>query len=433
MSKQSAIISGAGEPSNTIASCDSKMNNYSSKTSGFYKKRSKTSGKKHSGPQRIMNMRVESGSHLDHVRLESTTANANRTNSTQRAMAFCNEMGAASYLTKVSNQVLSTQSLHWKIGPFSKQIGGAFSFEDLSREQPKILSISKSDTVQKFKSLALSREQIIGLESLGFNLSKLMPQESHEKSRVLRDQCEAALGEYEKLVPLSFQIHGVPCYVCKSPEHVAYGMGFILEQDTQVIAVEVGRDPFPSIYIATSDVVLIVPTDQAKALRFVFRNPEIIKIGTKIEEKLDLLWRDLQIDSATFLELSDLSQLRDDGMTWSFDLRKMAYSLGYPKWKRNESQGHQAVVNSLMITHVFWGMVKEYGMCDGRIDLQLVNSLCTHLPISTILEAEENQREAQLGFCYHPENISTSSMSISSGGEDNLSMSSKFRFDDNEM
>merc|ERR1719334_1892008 len=112
-------------------------------------------------------------------------------------------------------------------------------------------------------------------------------------------------------------------------------------------------------------------------------------------------------------------------MTWRSDLHTMACSLGYPKWRRNESQGRlqQAVVNSLMTTYVFWGMVKEYCMSDGRIDLNLIYTLCTRVPISTIFDKVENLTNGRPCFFDHPDEISTPLMSISSEAEDDLSMS----------
>jgi len=192
---------------------------------------------------------------------------------------------------------------------------------------------------KSFRELGLTYDQIIGLENLGLNVSRFLPRLS-------------ATNQHDPSIPPSFDMDGVPCYWCESHWHVAYGVAFILKEDTRVVGVTVQRNKSSTklvlIQIATADVVLLIPMDAdcqsvPKALRIIFRDPEIFKTGVQIEKNLRALWVDFQIESNSFVELNELLE-----KSWKkfgtvafpskrpLKLQAIASFLGYQIWETKD-------------------------------------------------------------------------------------------------
>lgn len=424
MFKESTLWSSVGNESTKKATTPVSKTSNSRVLAGVNGKRDEMpkDAWKHSNLQLLAGKVSESGLHVDHTNRKSPAANV--ITGSKKVQAFCGSVANANDLSKAHKQ-LSKTGRELPIMQTSER--EAVPLQSKS-EMPKMLPIFREDAVDIFNSLGLSEKQIIGLERFGFGVSKLLPQHSREMIRRCKNYnkapmpCTSGKGKPEQLpIPYFFQLPCATCYVCKSRQQVVYGIGLIFQKNPSVIAVELERGPTPSIQIGTSNIVLVVPLNKAaRALRILFRDPQVIKIGMNIREKLKFMWLELQIESMLFLELSDLLQLSNDGVVGKFDLQKMAVALGYSEQGSGGLKGrlHQAVVSVQIINKVFWGMVKRHGMKDGRMDLTLINPLCTHVPISMILN-EEQKRMKQRPCVLDPRGeIMTPRMSISSGEED---------------
>jgi len=192
---------------------------------------------------------------------------------------------------------------------------------------------------KNFRDLGLTYDQIIGLEYLGFNVSRFLPRLS-------------ATYQDDPRIPPSVDLDGVPCYWCESHQHVAYGVALIWKEHTKVVAVTVQRNKSSTkvalIQMATADVVLLIPMNAdclsaPKALRVIFRDPKIFKTGVQIEKNLRALWVDFQIESNSFVELNELLELSWKKFgTLAFPskrplkLREIASSLGYQIWETED-------------------------------------------------------------------------------------------------
>jgi len=262
---------------------------------------------------------------------------------------------------------------------------------------------------ENFRNLNLTYDQIIGLEYLGLNVSRFLPRLS-------------ARSQHDPCIPPSFDLQGVPCYWCESHYHVAYGVALIWKEDTRVVGVTVQRNNSSGkvalIQMATTDVVLLIPVDAnclsaPKALRIIFRDPEIFKTGVQIEKNLRALWVDFQIESNSFVELNELLELSWKKFgTLAFPskrpmkLRAIASSLGYQIWETEDmtfsnwesrplssKQLHYASKIALLTIYVFWSIVLGRRVTKAEIsDLQVhveefVNSVCTRGPISKMHES----------------------------------------------
>merc|ERR1719204_2174329 len=282
----------------------------------------------------------------------------------------------------------------------------------LSKTQPQchhtqLQPIEEAKT--NFRELDLNCDQIIGLEYLGLNVSRFLPRLS-------------ATYQLGPRIPTSFDLDGVPCYYCESHWHVAYGVALILKEDTKVVGVTVQRNKSSTkvalIQMATADVVLLIPMNAGclsapKALRVIFRDPEIFKTGVQIEKNLRALWVDFQIESNSFVELNELLELSWKKFgTLAFPskrplkLREIASSLGYQIWETEDmtfsnwesrplssKQLHYASKIALLTIYVFWSIVLGRRVTKAVIsDLQVhveefVNSVCTRGPISKMHES----------------------------------------------
>jgi len=188
---------------------------------------------------------------------------------------------------------------------------------------------------RNFKKLDLSWNQIMGLESSGLPVSRLLPNVN-------------VPFKLDPRIPTLFDLDGTSCYWCETPQHVAYGVALILQEDVRVIGVEVERNRIATkvvlIQIATTEVVILIPTNifsisAQKALHLIFRDSQIFKVGVNIEENLWALWVDFQIESNSFVELNELLQFSAKKFN-SFpgifenllDLHAIASFLGYQDW-----------------------------------------------------------------------------------------------------
>lgn len=424
MFKESTILSRVGNESKKTATTPASKTSNSRVLAGVNSKRDEMpkDAWKDSNPQLLAGKVSESGLHVDHTNRKSPAANV--ITGSKKVQTFCGSVANANDLSKAHKEPSKTR----REVPIMHILERETEPLQSKSEKTKMLPILTEDAVDIFNSLGLSEKQIIGLERFGFGVSKLLPQHSREMIRRCKNYnkapmpCTSGGGKPEQLpIPYFFQLPSATCYVCKSRQQVVYGIGLIFQENPSVIAVELEHGPTPSIQIGTSNIVLVVPVNKAaRALRMLFRDPQVIKIGMNIQEKLKFMWLELQIESRLFLELSDLLQLSNDGVVGKFDLQKMAIALGYSEQRSGGLQGrlHQAVVSVLTINKVFWGMVKRHGMKDGRMDLNLINPLCTNVPISMILNEEQKQLKPRPCISDPRGEIMTRRMSISSGEED---------------
>jgi len=280
---------------------------------------------------------------------------------------------------------------------------------------------------QNFRELGLTYDQIIGLEYLGFNVSRFLPRLS-------------ASYPHDPRIPPSYDLDGVSCYWCESHQHVAYGVAFILKEDVRVVGVAVQMNQSSTkvalIQIATTDVVLLIPMNAnsrsaPKALQIIFRDPEIFKTGAQIKKNLRALWLDFQIESNSFVELNELLEFSRKKLgsyccppTRPLKLRAIASSLGYQFWETQDmifsnwesrplssKQLHYASRNGLLTIFVFWSIILGRKVTKPFIsDLQVnvekfVNSVCISGPISKMHESHSVMNGFGLGFGeFFPEN-----------------------------
>lgn len=291
---------------------------------------------------------------------------------------------------------------------------GATTCDLLQNHQPKVQNQRQQlDTqfkpneaaLQDFKKLGLSFDQVLGLEYLGFKVSRFLP----------------ALGlssPHDSRIPPSFDIDGASCYFCESAQHIAYGVAFILKDDSRVIGVEVERsrhsDNVALIQIAIADVVLLIPMSTEsisppKAIQIIFRDTEIIKTGVNIEMNLKALWVNFEIESNSFVELNELLKFCSPEF-WILSsrpespltLQAIATVLGYQNWQTKEvilstwecrplswEQLCYAATNALITVRIFWRIVfdsrvsKHIHTADLQMNIgQFVDSICKRGAIS---------------------------------------------------
>jgi len=273
---------------------------------------------------------------------------------------------------------------------------------------------------QNFRELGLTWHQIVGLEFLGFNVSRFLPRLN-------------ASYQHDPRIPPSYDLDGVLCYWCESHEHIAYGVAYILKRNARVVGVAVKRNKSSPtvalIQMATTDVVLLIPMNASSlpapaALKMIFRDPVILKTGVQIKENLWALWVDFQIESNSFVELNDLFELSwkkfgslSSSSKIPLKLREIASSLGYQIWDTqymtfsdwesrplSSKQLHYASRNALLTILVFWSIILGRKVTKPLIsDLQVnvekfVNSVCTRGPISKMLGSHSLKKGFELGF-----------------------------------
>jgi len=192
---------------------------------------------------------------------------------------------------------------------------------------------------QHFRKLDLSNEQMMGLECLGFNVSKFLPRAD-------------VTFQHDPRIPPSYDIDGASCFWCETPQHMAYGVAFLLKEDARVVGVALQRNRTSSkvalIQISTVDVILLIAMDPnrlyaPKAINMLFRDPEIFKVGVEIEQTLCALWEEFQIESNSYVELEQLLQISNKKFG-SFPsvfqspmkLHAIASALGYEDWGAKE-------------------------------------------------------------------------------------------------
>jgi len=276
-------------------------------------------------------------------------------------------------------------------------------------QQSKTLQPSNAER-QKFKELGLSFDQILGLEYLGFNVSRLLPLRKAPRHADCR-------------IPSSFDLDNACCYWCESPQHIAYGVAYIMKDDAMVVGVEIEWSRTSGdvvlLQIATADTVLLVPLrtgspSAPKALQIIFRDSWIVKTGVNIEKKLKALWVQFQIESNSYVELNDLLQVSSARFKRLSDLHKgllplqaIAIFLGFKCWKTPEmnfsdfdrgslslKQLRYAAKNALVTIQIFWRIIlgskisKPTNTTDLLLKIrQFVGSACAQGPIS---ERNEN-------------------------------------------
>jgi len=316
------------------------------------------------------------------------------------------------------------------------------------RQQLKFQSQPSYGAIQDFKKLGLSFDQILGLEYLGFPVSRFLPPESIP-------------GKHDSHIPPSFELGSASCYWCESPPQIAFGVAFILMEDVRVVGVEVvwnERSQKPVlIQIATSDVVLLVPISNddvstPRALHIIFRNPEIVKVGVKIKKNLRALWVNFQIESNSYVELNELLQFSNPKFgnllgdpESQLNLQAIACLLGYHKWQTSEvicsSRGYRplswrelrfAARNAMMTILVFWSLVlghrisKPVYAAHLEINIwQFIDSVCTRGPISKTKENFDINRcgpTHELPGCLQQNRTPISSVGMGSIGSDSLGL-----------
>jgi len=273
------------------------------------------------------------------------------------------------------------------------------------RQQPDGEPKPSEAAIQEFRTLGLSFDQILGLEYLGFHVSRFLPP-------------AIVPCNHDRRIPPSFDLDGASCYWCESPQHIAYGVAFILKDDARVIGVEMewsrSSENVALIQIATADIALLIPMSTAslstpKALQIVFRDPEIVKTGVKIEKNLKALWLNFQIESSSFVELNELLEFSISRFRslpahseTPLNLQGIASALGYQSWQTQEmvfsnwdsrplswKQLRYAARNALVTIRIFWRIVlgrrvsEPMDTADLQVNIgQFVDSVCTRGPIS---------------------------------------------------
>jgi len=257
---------------------------------------------------------------------------------------------------------------------------------------------------QRFRRLGLSFGQIMGLECLGLHVSRFLPR--------------ADLScKQDPRIPPSFHVDGASCYWCESPQHVAYGVAFILKEDARVVGVALQRNKssfkVSLIQIATPDVILLISVNSnrlqaPKALNILFRDPEIFKVGVQIEKSLRTLWEEWQIESNSFVDLDELLHFSNkkfgsfSGVSESpLELHAIATALGYKDWGTEElifsswesrplssNQVLYAARDALVSILIFWSIasgrpVTKPLLSDLQVNVeQFVESVCIRGPLS---------------------------------------------------
>jgi len=272
---------------------------------------------------------------------------------------------------------------------------------------------------QKFKELGLSFDQIWGLEYLGFNVSRLLP--PGEAPRY--EDCR---------IPPSFDIDDASCYWCESPQHIAYGVAYIMKDDAMVVGIEIEWSRTSGnvvlLQIATTDTVLLIPlrtgsTAGLKALKIIFRDSWVIKTGVNIEKNLKALWVQFQIESNSFVELNDLLQVSSarfkslSDLEGMLSLQAIANFLGFKYRKTLEmnfsdldrrslslKQLRYAAMNALVTIRIFWRIIlrskisKPTNTTDLLLKIrQFVGSVYARGPIS---ERYENNQLKPAGLSH---------------------------------
>jgi len=257
---------------------------------------------------------------------------------------------------------------------------------------------------QHFRKLGLSVEQIMGLKCLGLQVSKFLPRADVSYSQDHR-------------IPPSFNVDGASCYLCASPQHVAYGVAFLLKEDSRVVGVSLQRNETSSkvalIQISTVDVVLLIPMNPnrlyaPKAINILFRDSEIFKVGVQIEKTLRALWEEFQIESKSYVELEHLLQFSNEKVgnfsrvfKSPMKLHAIASALGYDDWGAQKlifsswessplssKQVQYAARRALVSILIFWSLalgrlVSSASLSDLKINVeQFVESVCVREPIS---------------------------------------------------
>jgi len=255
---------------------------------------------------------------------------------------------------------------------------------------------------QHFRKLGLSVEQIMGLKCLGLQVSKFLPRADVSYERDPR-------------IPPSYNIDGASCYWCASPQHVAYGVAFLLKDDSRVVGVALQRNRTSSkialIQISTVDVVLLIAMSPKrlyapKAINILFRDVEIFKVGVQIEKTLGALWEEFQIESNSYLELEHLLQFSNErfgsfSSVGQMKLHTIASALGYDDWGARKlifsswesrplssEQVQYAARRALVSVLLFWSLalgrlVSNASDPDLKINVQqFVGSVCVRGPIS---------------------------------------------------
>jgi len=271
-----------------------------------------------------------------------------------------------------------------------------------------------------FWSLGLSDSQILGLRNLGFQVPYF---ETHANPAHPEDP----------RIPPSFEIAGALCWWCECAEHVSYGVARLLEDDPAFVGVDVkwrvsenqiNYNKVALIQIAKTDTVLLIPTkvqgySAPKALHILFHDPKIVKVGVHIEKNLLKLWRDIEIDANSYVELDELIPYSCPDLTVnSVDptrkrgLRTMTHILGHSNyWKNKEiassnweklplswNQLHYAALQALMPTRTFWRLlmgteidaIKPISAGDMRANIEtFVKHVCRRVPISLLAKEQK--------------------------------------------
>jgi len=257
---------------------------------------------------------------------------------------------------------------------------------------------------QHFRKLGLSVEQIMGLKCLGLQVSKFLPSADVSYAQDPR-------------IPPSYNVDGATCYWCASPQHVAYGVAFLLKEDSRVVGVALEWNKTSSkvalIQISTVEVVLLIAINTnrlyaPKAINILFRDSEIFKVGVQIENTLRVLWEEFQIESNSYVELEHLFQFSTEKFgrfsrvfKSPMKLHAIASALGYDDWGAQKlifsswesrplssEQVQYAARRALVSILIFWSLalgrlVSNASLSDLKINVeQFVESVCVRGPIS---------------------------------------------------
>jgi len=275
----------------------------------------------------------------------------------------------------------------------------------ISQTQHKLTQLQPNEAAkQHFRKLGLSVEQIMGLKCLGLQVSKFLPRADVSYAQDPR-------------IPPSYNIDGATCYWCASPQHVAYGVAFLLKEDSRVVGVALQRNKTSSkialIQISTVDVVLLIAMNPnrlyaPKAINILFRDSEIFKVGVQIEKTLRALWEEFQIESNSYVELEHLLQFSNEKLgrfsrvfQSPMTLHAIASALGYDDWGAQKllfsswesrplssKQVQYAARRALVSILIFWSLamgrlVSNFSLSDVKINIgQFVESVCVRGPIS---------------------------------------------------
>jgi hypothetical protein len=401
----------------------------------------------------IQNLRKYGDFNCDSVKFRSVQ--------TKKVFPFCEELVAASREGQCSdtqsssvskrydameNTIPQQKRTNWKntMSPMSIAEKEATIFEQQlkSQEQPSW------EEIQEFRKLGLSFRQILGLEVLGFNVSRFLspPRLSFN---------------HDPRIPPFFELEGVFCYWCESPSHVSCGVAFMLKEAARVVGVEVvwneSSQNVSLIQIATVDVILLIPvsTDDVsliKALHIIFRNPEIVKVGLNIETNLWALWVNYRIESNSCVEFNDLlqfSRLKFGFLSKHVEsppkLQAIACAVGYPNWQTPDMmfsncdcrqlswrQVRYAARNIFMTVKVIFSILtgRKVSKATSTPEIEaniglLINSVCIRVPIS---KRQHNMQLKSRGACndfpgQHQQNLTPiSSVVMDSIGSDSLDM-----------